>query len=406
MSKLRQLHLLTRLLAVGGAHRGRPANGEDESPPAGTLMRAGRGRRLASLSVAAAAGVVLGTAALTPAMASTIAETSTGANIVQRAYNGDLMFYSAASGSTTWTPEIVDGTRTTDSVPAIAETSAGANITAVADNGSLMFYWAASGSTTWHPETVAGPGTTSFYVGPSIAETSTGVDIAADGPGNTLMLYSAANGSGTWTAQTVAGPGSSFPADLTYSDPSIAVTSTGVDIAAEGPNNTLRFYWAANGSTTWHAQTVATGIYSDPAIAVTSSGVNITAEGPNNSLMFYWAANGGVWPVWHAETVAGPGTISYFGPSIAETSTGVDITAEGPSNALMLYSAANGSGTFTAQTVAGPGTNYEPSIAVTSTGVNITAGGGYNPLMFYWAANGGVWPVWHAEQVAPGGILG
>jgi hypothetical protein len=54
------------------------ATGESESPPTATLMRTGRGRRIAPPSLAAAAGVVLGTAALTPAMVSTMAETVTG----------------------------------------------------------------------------------------------------------------------------------------------------------------------------------------------------------------------------------------------------------------------------------------------------------------------------------------
>jgi hypothetical protein len=82
MSKRPQIHLLTPPRAAGGAYKGRTADGESESPPTATLMRAGRSRRMTSMSLAAVAGVVLGTAASTPAMASTspsIAETTTSA---------------------------------------------------------------------------------------------------------------------------------------------------------------------------------------------------------------------------------------------------------------------------------------------------------------------------------------
>ena len=212
MSKLRQVHLLTLPRAAGGAHRGRTANGESESPPTATLMRRGSGRRIASLLLAVVAGVLLGTAAMTPAVASTgpsIAETATGANIAVQGPNHSLMFYWAANaGPTVWHKETVAGAGTTYSAPSIAETSTGVNITAAGPNHSLQFYWAANaGPTVWTAETVAGKGTT--YSAPSIAETSTGVNITAVGSSNSLQFYWAANAGPTvWTAEQVAPPGS------------------------------------------------------------------------------------------------------------------------------------------------------------------------------------------------------
>jgi hypothetical protein len=95
---LRQVHLLSRPRTAGHAYRGHTASEKSESPPTVMLMLPRRGRRIASLSLAAAAGVVLGTAALAPAMASTIAETSSGANIVQQADNGSLIRRGAVPG--------------------------------------------------------------------------------------------------------------------------------------------------------------------------------------------------------------------------------------------------------------------------------------------------------------------
>ena len=49
------------------------------------------------------------------------------------------------------------------------------------------------------------------------------------------------HGSSTWSP--VATPGSG----MTFSDSSLAVNGKSVNIAAEVPSNSLRFYWAANG---------------------------------------------------------------------------------------------------------------------------------------------------------------
>ena len=163
-----------------------------------------------------------------------------------------------------------------------------------------------------------------------------GVNIAAEGPNHTLKFFWATNGSSTWNPEQVAGK------NTTYSEPAIASSTkaNGVNIAAEGPNNSLDFYWANNGSATWHVEQVAgkNTTYSAPAIISNDSanGVNIVAEGPNNSLKFYWANNGSA--TWHAETVAGKST-TYAALSISSNPTGnsVIIAAEGPSNSLKFY---------------------------------------------------------------------
>ena len=49
----------------------------------------------------------------------------------------------------------------------------------------------------------------------------------------------------------MAGPGSTFSA------PSMTVNGNGVNISAVGARNRLKFYWAINGTATWHPETVA-----------------------------------------------------------------------------------------------------------------------------------------------------
>jgi hypothetical protein len=88
--------------------------------------------------------------------------------------------------------------------------------------------------------------------GPSMIQNGNSVNIAAQGPDHTLRFYWAVNGTATWHPETVAGPGT------TYSAPSMIQNGNSVNITAQGPAATLRFYWAVNGTATWHPETVGT----------------------------------------------------------------------------------------------------------------------------------------------------
>ena len=46
---------------------------------------------------------------------------------------------------------------------------------------------------------------------------------------------------------------------LAATGPSMTVNHNSVNIAVQGPSNRLKFYWAVNGTTTWHPETVAGG---------------------------------------------------------------------------------------------------------------------------------------------------
>jgi hypothetical protein len=134
------------------------------------------------------------------------------------------------------------------------------------------------------------------FSAPSIAVRSSGeADIVAEGASNSLMYYYAWPGT-AWSRAQIAGSGTTFSA------PSIAVRSSGeADIVAEGASNSLMYYYAWPGTAWSRAQIAGSGFitgttFSAPSIAVRSTGeADIVAEGPNNSLMYYFAFPGTAW---------------------------------------------------------------------------------------------------------------
>ena len=58
-----------------------------------------------------------------------------------------------------------------------------------------------------------------------------------------------------------------------------------------------------------------------PSMTVNGNSVNIAIQGPHNSLKFYWAVNGTA--TWHAETIAGPGT-TFSAPSMTVNGNSVE----------------------------------------------------------------------------------
>jgi kumamolisin len=97
---------------------------------------------------------------------------------------------------------------------------------------------------------------------------------------------------------------------------------------AQGPNNSLVYYWATPGSN-WSGDLVAGNgtTFSAPFVFVRSNGeADIVAQGPNDSLMYYWAASGSNWS---SVQVAGNGT-TFSAPCVVVRSGGeADIVAMG-----------------------------------------------------------------------------
>src|SRR6516225_243702 len=120
-------------------------------------------------------------------------------------------------------------------------------------------------------------------------------DVVAQGPNNTLMYYWAFPGH-RWHSAQIAGTGTTFIQYLGVA-PGIAVRSSGeADVVAVGPNNTLMYYWALFAQQWNPTQITVTGTtFCSPAIVVRSSGeADIVAQGPN-SLIYYWAFPGERW---------------------------------------------------------------------------------------------------------------
>jgi len=188
-------------------------------------------------------------------------------------------------------------------------------------------------------------------------------------------------------AAVLAGAGTLAPAeaDVNTGAPAMTANNGAVNIAVDGPNHSLLFYWAVDGSPTWHVETVAGPgtTYSPPAMIVNGNNVNIVTEGPDNSLMFYWAVNGS--PTWNAETVAGPGT-TFDVPAITTGANVVDIAAKGPDESLMFYWARNGSPTWNAETVlpALQGAGSAPSITIAGNDIYIAFTGILDVLGVVW----------------------
>src|SRR5580692_8819543 len=86
--------------------------------------------------------------------------------------------------------------------------------------------------------------------GPSVILNGNDTDIAVQGSDDSLTFYYAADGSSTWEADTVAGPGT------TYSAPAMILNGSTVDIAAEGKDGSLDFFSAASGTSSWNHELI------------------------------------------------------------------------------------------------------------------------------------------------------
>lgn len=220
------------------------------------------------------------------------------------------------------------------------------------------------------------------------------VDIAVQGPNNSLDYYWATPGN-AWNVIQIAGSGT------TYSAPQLIVRANGeADIVAEGSNNSLMYYHATPGSA-WSSNKVAGNgtTFAAPSMFVRANGeADIVADGANNSLMYYHATPGSAWS---SGQVAGNGT-TFSAPSIFVRSNGeADVVAEGANNSLMYYWATPGSA-WSSHQIAGKGSTFSaPSVFVRANGeADIVAEGASNSLTYYWATPGSSW---NSHQVAGNG---
>ena len=173
----------------------------------------------------------------------------------------------------------------------------------------------------FQPTAASSLGTESgLSVSEAISPTNHSVNVAARGPNNSLRFYWQVGG--TWY-----GPLGLGGANTTYSAPSIAAESNGnFDIAVEGPGNSMYFYWDAAG--TWYGplQVAATGsTLSTPALDVDTDGhLALVVEGPSNTLYHYWNISG----TWYGPLGIGGPSSTFSAPSISVQSCSGDCSAQ------------------------------------------------------------------------------
>ncbi len=219
-------------------------------------------------------------------------------------------------------------------------------------------------------------------LGPSMTVNNGAVNIAELGPNDSLMFYWAVNGSSTWNPETVV----PFIADA--STPSMVVNGDTVDIAVTDQFSGLVFFWAFNGMSTWHTEdlggSIINGFLSAPSMAAEGNEIDIAAITSSGDLLLTWALTGT--GTWHSEIVSGPSD-NFEKPSITFDGGDVNIAREGSDNSLLFFWAINGTAGWNEEIVAGAGTTASsPSMTTNGNAVNISTVGTNNQLMFYWAS--------------------
>jgi hypothetical protein len=170
-----------------------------------------------------------------------------------------LAFKPTASSSST------SGSKLTVS-EAVSPTNQSINVATQGPGNTLYFYWNVQG--TWYgPYQVGAPGST-FSAPTIVAQANGNFDIMAEGPGHTLYVYW--DIAGTWYGPLGAGPAGSV-----FSAPAVTIETApdqpfNIDVAAQGPGNTLNTFWETAGDAQWHGPATIDGsfsTYSSPSLS-------------------------------------------------------------------------------------------------------------------------------------------
>jgi hypothetical protein len=235
----------------------------------------------------------------------------------------------------------------------------------------LTFYWNTDGSSIWPSQSLG----VQCAGDPAMARTPEYTEITCQIAGNALGFIWAKNGTNIWHTELVSYERAA------YSDPAITTNSAGTEITAQGPNNSLWFWWALNGFTAWHGEQVAGpgttfsttfGFFgAGPAITDSGGAVQIAAQGPMNSLWFYEAPYGSM--IWHAQQVAGNGSVAGS-PAMVLSPTSIEIAAVNNAfSTLGFWSAPRGSYTFGFEQVPAQPLTPNPAMVRFATGTEIAA---------------------------------
>lgn len=278
-----------------------------------------------------------------------------------------------------------------------------------ADNEGV--YFQTVGSSTWAEVSATRSGTVNSPV--SMAQlTNYGNDLigmAAEGPNNTLNFWwqpLERIGSGPWYQEEIGGPGT------TYSAPSIVQVGNEVVIAAEGINGGLHLWWQQIGSTAWNSSYQEQGdVCSAPTMAALTSAPGILGIAYTACDGFVTYLQGVPSTIGQSYQFVGNIGITSSPPTIAALDNGVTSITVAASNGLYSWTSSDAGTTALPNfdlvyNTAGEDPVYPGvSVAQLANGVAAMASRSEWPqestgeyLQFFWSTDNG--NTWHPEDVS------
>jgi hypothetical protein len=221
-------------------------------------------------------------------------------------------------------------------------------ITAQGTKGSVLLYSAAIGGQDWQPQTVAPAGTAasapSVVVDDALGGTpgsGTAVVVGVLEQDHGVMLYWSQDGTQPWKSQTVVAPHSALGASA------LTLDGTTLAMATEGVDHSLQMNYTPSPTVAWRSAGVIAGpgtAYAAPSMAANGKHVvDVAVQGPDGTLVFYWAKRGTT--IWTREVVAGAHQALGV-PSVASNGSNSMVTALGPGNVVSSYYNVNGTQTW------------------------------------------------------------
>jgi len=228
------------------------------------------------------------------------------------------------------------------------------------------------------------------------------VEITAEGPNNSLSFWWSLYGFTTWHTEQVAGPGTTFPATFGFfgAGPVITDSGGGVQIAAQGPMGSLWLYEAPYGSMIWHAVLVAGNgsVAGSPAMVLSPTSIEITAI---DTALGFWSAPRGSYTFSFEQIPAQPLTPN---PAMVRFATGTEIAAASD-GCINVFVNTDGSPTWTNPTTCLPSPQPQlssPAMVRSRVGTEIAATLLNNSLQFFTNTDGSL--TWTSVQVVPANV--
>jgi hypothetical protein len=260
--------------------------------------------------------------------------------------NNSLDFWWNSDGDSEWHRSVIAGPGTAYSTPAICrgfDLFVGGTIVAVlGPKHHLHVFWNIDGDPTWHPLQVT---VAPVHSAPSIAYGGSSIAVLFLGEKGSLHFAAGSVGSGAILEEIgkdTAPLGASSPPALTFNG------NGWLQVAVQGLDQSLDYYWMPSlnlASPTWNLSQIAgpESAYSAPAMARTGGATVVAAQGPNNSLSFYWNKDGDT--TWNSSIIAGPES-AYSAPALARADGATVVAARGPNDTLNFYWNKDGDSTW------------------------------------------------------------